>query len=483
MICAFSLYHKTPRNMKKTMYGFLLCCLLTGFQTKAQQQPLIQTADSMFSSLNKEGRFNGNVLLAENGKVLYKKSFGLANEQTKALLNENSVFELASCSKQFTALAIALLQADGELSVDDDFTKYIPELKQYKGITIRNLLYHTSGLPDYMRLDDSIWKAWPDEKIATNKDVIDIFVKHRPVLEFKPGEKFAYSNTGYLLLASIIERASGKSYGAYLEQKIFKPLKMEHSLVYNRRYKPRKVDNYAYGYVLNDSLNKMVLPDSFLPTRYVYNLDGIVGDGAVNSTVNDLLKWDQALYTDKLLPEAKRNELFATSKLNNGEPSTYAFGWMVREKPDGEKIVSHSGGWPGYVTYIERNLKTHRTIIMLQNTSEAKLPTVELRLLMQGKPLPPAEQYKEIEVPENVLAFYTGQYKLDTDFILTITKEGGKLFAQATGQGRLPIYASAEDKFFNKQVEVSMEFVKEGDKVKEMVFKQGGAVIHAPKIN
>jgi CubicO group peptidase (beta-lactamase class C family) len=469
--------------MKNLKHCLLLCFLSAATFAQAQQSTLVKTADSLYTSLNQQDRFNGNVLLAENGKVLFKKSYGLANEQTKTPLNENSMFELASCSKQFTAMAIAMLQHDGKLSVDDDFAKYIPEMSNYKGITIRNLLYHTSGLPDYMGLRDSIWEKWDDKRIATNKDVIDIFAQHKPQVEFAPGEKFAYSNTGYLLLASIIEKVSGKSYGDYLAQKIFKPLKMDRTFVYNRRYAPKKVDNYAFGYVLNDSLHKKVLPDSFAPTSYVYNLDGIVGDGAVNSTVNDLLKWDQALYTDKLLPEAERKQLFTSGMLKNGEPAHYAFGWMIKDKPDGEKIVSHSGGWPGYITYIERNLKTHRTIILLQNTEEGKLPTKETRLIMEGKPLPPAEILKPIELPATVMAIYEGKYQLDTDFILTITKEGNQMYAQATGQGRLPIYPSAENKFFNKDVAAKMEFVKDGDNIKEMVFEQGGTTIHAPKIN
>jgi CubicO group peptidase (beta-lactamase class C family) len=470
----------------KNITHILLCALLTfNFHTQAQDKNkiMIHTADSLFGSLYEQGKFNGNVLLAEQGQVLYKKSFGLENELTQTPLTEHSVFELASCSKQFTAMAIAILAHEGKLSLSDEISVYFPELKYYKGITIRNLIYHTSGMPDYMQLNDSIWQSWDEHKIATNKDVISIFEKYKPKLMFDPGTKHEYSNTGYLLLASIIEKVSGISFGAYLDQKIFKPLGMAHSLVYNRRYAPRKVEHYAFGYVTNDSLHKKVLPDSFPPTSYVYNLDGIVGDGAVNSTVNDLLIWDNALYTDKLLPADKRKELFESGKLKNDSLAHYGFGWFIKDKPDGTKIVSHSGGWPGYITYIERNLQMHRTIIMLQNTSDGAIPNKEVRLLMDGKPIPPAEILKEVLLPENVLSFYTGQYQLDPEFILTITKEGQQLYAQATGQGRIPIYASSTTKFFNKEVAVKMEFVKDGEQIKEMIFQQGGTTIAAPRIN
>ncbi|KAA5532252.1 serine hydrolase [Taibaiella lutea] len=467
--------------MKKLIHLTIIYILLFATGTKAQSNTLTQTADSLFNSLHATGKFNGNVLLAENGKVLYEKSFGFANQTTKAPLNENSIFELASCSKQFTAMAIALLQQQGKLNVDDDFTKYIPELNFYKNITISNLIYHTSGIPDYMQLD-SMWMDWDEHKIANNGDVIKKFVQYKPALLFTTGSKHEYSNTGYALLASIIERASGMSFGDYLQKNIFKPLKMDHSFVYNRRYAPKKVDNYAFGYVMDDSLNKLVLPDSYMYTQYVYNFDGIVGDGCVNSTVNDLLKWDDALYTNKLLPATVMKTIFESGKLNDGTPTNYGFGWFIKDKPDGTKIVSHSGGWPGYITYIERNMTSHKTIILLQN-GPGVIPTKEIRLIMDGKPIPAAPVYNEIKLPENTLSAYTGQYKLDEEFILTVTKEGTQLYAQATGQNKFPIYAYAPDKFFVKVVDAHMEFITEGGKITKMMFHQGGADIPAPKID
>ncbi|HTN18744.1 MAG TPA: serine hydrolase domain-containing protein, partial [Chitinophagaceae bacterium] len=200
---------------------------------KEDAQKKAALIDSMFSSLYDEGLFNGNVLLAERGQVVLSKSYGYADEVTKRKLNEQSVFELASCSKQFTAAAIALLQQQGKLSYDDPLSKWIPALQVYKGVTIRHLLQHTSGLPDYMELLDTVWDH---KKIASNKDMIDMFARYHPEPEFDAGTKFEYSNTGYALLASVIEAASGKSYDAFLQEKIFVPLGMKSSLVYTRRY-------------------------------------------------------------------------------------------------------------------------------------------------------------------------------------------------------------------------------------------------------
>lgn len=464
--------------MKKILCLSLACLFAQIGTTHAQTKVNIQSADSFFNSQLKDGRFNGNVLLAENGKVLYKKSFGLANQKTKAALNDNSMFELASCSKQFTAMSIALLQHQGKLKVSDDFTKYIPELSFYKGITINDLIHHISGLDDYMSLD-SLWKDWDDQKIATDKDVIAGFAKYKPALLFETGTKYEYSNTGYMLLATIVARVSGMSFGDYLQQNIFKPLKMERSMVYNRRYAPKKVSNYAFGYVMNDSLNKLVLPDDYMYTSYVYNMDGISGDGAVNSTVNDLLKWNEALYTDKLLPEAERKAIFEPGTLKDGTAVNYGYGWALKNTKDG-LIASHSGGWPGYITYIERNHKTHQTIIMLQN-GPGGIPVKESRLLLEGKAIPPSE-FKEMKISETALEQYVGEYQLLPEMTLTVTREGDKLFGHPSGQNRIQFYPYAEDKFFIKDIDAHMEYNKEEGKVTGLTWHQAGRSMKAPKI-
>ena len=169
-------------------------------------QDRIKKIDSLLNSVFANKKINGNFLIAEKGQIIYNKSFGYANEETNEKLNENSVFELASCSKQFTAMAVMILEEKGKLNLNDDITKYLPTLLVYTGVTIRNLLNHTGGLPDYMEIMDSLFDK---SKIATNQDIISIFSKHKPKILFEPNTKYEYSNTGYALLASIIEKASG----------------------------------------------------------------------------------------------------------------------------------------------------------------------------------------------------------------------------------------------------------------------------------
>jgi CubicO group peptidase (beta-lactamase class C family) len=255
-------------------------------------QNRIQKIDSLLTASYKNDLFNGCVLIAEKGKVIYKKSFGYSNESTKEKLNENSIFELASISKTFTAMGIVILKEQGKLSYDDKLAKYIPELSFYKDITIKHLLHHTSGLDSYESLMETMYDK---SKIVDNKIMIDFFAKYQPKLLFEPKTKWEYSNTGYALLASIIEKVSGLKYGEFLDKAIFNPLKMTNTLVYNRRYAPKTVKNYAYGYVYDPSTKKYVLPDSLENTKYVIWLDGVVGDGTVNSSTIDLYKWDRAL--------------------------------------------------------------------------------------------------------------------------------------------------------------------------------------------
>lgn len=319
--------------------------------------------DSLFITLQRQGSFNGNVLVAEKGSILFEKSYGNANEQTGQRLNAESVFELASLSKAFTAMGIVLLQKQGRLGYDDPVGKYLPELKNYGKITIRHLLHHTSGLPDYT---DYFIEHWNKSKFATNADVIQAFGQVQPPVLFQPNEKFSYSNTNYVLLGSIIERVSKQSYVDYLSSAIFKPLGMKHTRVYQSKFRPQKIENYASGYLL-DSLGQKVSPDQYGKTFFTYFLDGIVGDRMVNSTARDLLLWDQALYTDQLVNNQDKELLFTGVKTKDGGITAYGFGWMLKQDPAYGQLVSHSGSWAGYIHYLDRHLDSRKTIIILQN--------------------------------------------------------------------------------------------------------------------
>jgi CubicO group peptidase (beta-lactamase class C family) len=458
----------------------LLFLLLVSISKATAQDNRIQKIDSLFKTLAEKQEFNGNILIAEKGNVLYKKSFGLRDETQKLPLDDNSIFELASVSKQFTAMGIVLLEQKGKLNYEDPIIKYIPEMAYYKGITIRHLLNHTGGLPDYMQL---VGTKGDTTKINTNKDIIALFAKEKPEAKFAHGSKFEYSNTGYALLASIIEKVSGKTYAAFLADNIFRPLKMENTFVYNRRLAPKKIADYAYGYVYNDE-GKKVLPDNDPGNNYVVCLDGIVGDGTVNSTTTDLLKWDRALYTDKLASKKSINLIFTPPALPNDEKTNYGFGWMVNKSDDYGSVANHSGGWPGYVTFIERHMDNDKTIIVLQNNDNGLSFLNNLRRILYGKsPVVIKDSHIEITLTEAQLKPFTGEYELEPGFNMSITLDNGQLYTQLPGQDKFPIFPEAENMFFLKVVKAQLEFIR-GDKglVTNAIMRQNGNELDIKKV-
>jgi CubicO group peptidase (beta-lactamase class C family) len=345
---------------------FLIAILFSHFLFGQKE---IQRIDSLFNSFREHGQFNGNVLITEKGKPIYQKSFGLANEESKEELNEKSVSELASCAKQFTALAIVQLKEQGKLNYDDTIDKHLPELREYHKVTVRHLLNHTSGMPDYMQLMDSLWDK---AKIATNQDIIYLFEAYRPPLLFEPNTKFEYCNTGYTLLASIIEKLSGLSYGTYLEKKYFTPLKMSNTFIFYRRYAPKRVISDASGYVYDFSSNRFVLAKNcdHNSNKIVIWLNGIVGDGTINSTVSDLVKWDRALYQNTLITKESKKDLYVPATLMDGAKTKYGLGLFLINDNTFGYYASNTDGWPGYATFIERHITSDKVIIIHTNYDE-----------------------------------------------------------------------------------------------------------------
>ncbi|MDY8135276.1 serine hydrolase [Aquimarina sp. 2201CG5-10] len=403
-------------------------------------QNKVQKIDSLFTNLYNNEEFNGNVLIAEKGTITYKKSFGNANEITNEKLTEESIFELASCTKPFTAMAIVILKERGLLNLDDKITKFFPELSKYNNVTIRNLLNHTGGLPDYMSLMFSIWDK---TKIATNKDVIKILKTNQSDVRFEPNSKTEYSNTGYVLLASIIEKASGQSYPDFLKSAIFEPLQMSNTFVYHRRLSPQKIKNYALGYLyIND---EYILPDDFDRSKFVIWLDGIEGDGTVNSTILDLYKWDRALYNNQLVSEKSLEEVFSNGVLDNGSTAKYGLGWRVLETTPFGKIARHSGGWPGYLTYIERDIDNDKTIIILQNHQNGSMPKQAVRNILYGMPLPKTMKnlYSEGKTVDQIITLLedpVSKYLIDNFYERNVNRFGYQLMEKGKVNDALKIF-------------------------------------------
>ncbi len=318
------------------------------------KSPATERIDTFFTNRFNDGKLNGVVLFAENGKIVYENAFGYSDFQTKDSLSTNSIFQLASVSKQFTAAAILILKERQELSLNDKIEKFIPNFP-YKNITIKQLLSHSSGLPNYMHFSEGYWKN--KSKFLTNDDLINLLRKHKPAVYFSPGKKFLYSNTGYAILSSIIEKVSGKKYKDFLKDEIFTPLAMNSSYVLDYQ-NPQQSALIAIGHK----------PNKIKETLHFQ--DGVTGDKGIFSTVEDLLIWDKALYDETLISKETLQEAFTPAFPKLKDDRNYGYGWRIfYDDEDDRKIVYHGGWWKGYKTYFVRDIEKRRTAIVLLNTA------------------------------------------------------------------------------------------------------------------
>ncbi|MFN5168961.1 MAG: serine hydrolase domain-containing protein [Cyclobacteriaceae bacterium] len=408
-----------------------------------KQDPLPWRLDTYLQAAQQHEQFQGSVLVATGDRIDYERQVGYADISTKRLIDRESLFELASVSKQFTATGILLLAEQGKLSVEDSLRKFFPELP-YVGITLHHMLTHTSGLPDY---EEVIESHWDRTKIAFNDDVIRLLAEHRPAVLFKPGDEWRYSNTGFMLLASIIERVSGEKYGDFLKKNIFDPLQMTRTRTYNTRRSGEVIENYAYGYIYDDSAKVLLLPDSVRARQYVYYMDGIQGDGVVNSTARDLLKWHQGLRDGKVLSPASLAKAYTDAILNSGKPVNYGYGWSVRTDSTNGRVVEHGGSWPGYGTFIRRYLDQDKVIIVLSNTEKYIQEAVDGFLFDRPVELPHELQWLS---PPSDLSAWEGRFVVvgdETDTITYFSKDG-KLMG-STGQWQWELKFANDGRFYS----------------------------------
>lgn len=340
-------------------YLFLLALLSTTHIAFGQSIDYAKAAAAI-NLLADSNKFSGVVLIAEKGKVKFKKAAGNINYAEQKKLTTSSIFELASVSKQFTAMTIMMLKEKGLLNYDDLVEKYISI--PYKGITIRQLLTHTSGLPDYQAMMDA---HWDKSKVAGNEDIISYLNTYAPAKLFEPGTQYLYSNTGYVLLASITEKVSGRDFVEFCTTEIFHKLDMSHTAIRSLKEKAA-IKNFALGHVFVTEKQQYIRADSFPSSNYTIWLGNRKGPGRISSTVDDLLKWDQALYTNKLISQTTLVDAFTPMALTNGSISNYGFGWDLIPK---ENIVWHNGDNPGYKTIIMRFLNNRATLIILCNNA------------------------------------------------------------------------------------------------------------------
>ncbi len=337
-----------------------------------QQKKVAKSIDSLASKRHKQGIFNGVVMVAEYGLPIYIKAFGYSNFKTKDLINEHSVFQLASVSKMFTATAIMLLQQQGFLSINDSVKHIIPDFP-YEGLIIRHLLTHRSGLPRYMVVTDA---HWPKDSMLTNEDMHQVMVSHPPKRYFSPDFRFNYQNVNYAYLALIVERVSGQSFDNFVRDNIFEPLKMYDSKVYAGKKQP-DISGAVVGHIYR---RPRVIPPQ---ENYI---NGVTGDKGVYSSVYDLLKFDQALYTDTFLTEASKQLMFHPwTKWRRGNKDSYGFGLRISTFEQ-DNLVYHYGWWNGFKSSFMRYLNSKKTIIILTNRDRKLGLTKEIQGILFPEP-------------------------------------------------------------------------------------------------
>ncbi|MCA1624022.1 MAG: beta-lactamase family protein, partial [Acidobacteria bacterium] len=335
---------KSLTILKRLFVTLLVLGVLLNLSAVAQEQkkesnfalvePLKVKVDGLFAQWDKPDSPGCALGVIKDGSFIYKRGYGMANLDYNIPISPNTSFYIASTSKQFTAMSIALLARTGKISLDDDVRKYLPEIPQYQSpITIRHLVYHTSGIRDYLEL--TMLAGRHTEDINTNDDFIK-FIARQKNLNFKPGEKYLYSNSGYFLLSQIVKRASGKSLRVFADENIFKPLGMVNTRFHDDR--SEIIKNRATGYSPRKDGGFSVV---------MTNFDG-VGDGGLFTSVEDLLLWDRNFYNTKLAGGADLiNSLLTTGALNNGEKTNYAYA-LIPGDYKGLKMISHGGSFNGF---------------------------------------------------------------------------------------------------------------------------------------
>jgi CubicO group peptidase (beta-lactamase class C family) len=424
-------------------------------------QDNVSRMEQVVHSYLDEKKFMGSVLVARDGVVLLSKGYGSANLEWEVPNSPTTKFRLGSITKQFTAACILLLEEHGKLKVEDSVKKYMTDAPAaWDKVTIFNLLTHTSGIPSFT--------AFPEyastEAIATTPEKLVARFREKP-LEFQPGERWNYSNSGYVLLGYLIEKISQQSYSQFVQENIFNPLGMKDSgYDSNSAIILHRASGYSPGEkgVTNTGCIDMSIPFSA---------------GGLYSTTEDLLRWEHGLMGGKLLSPTSLQKMTTPFK------NDYAFGLAVRTA-NGHKLIEHGGGIEGFNTDIAYYPEDKLTIVVLANLNGDAPQAIggKLAAVAHGENVVLPSERKEITVPPVILAKYVGTYQLMPNFDIVMTLEGGQLMTQATGQGKFPLFAESETKFFLKVVDAEVEFFsnEKGD-VTHLILHQGGQDVKGTK--
>ncbi|HXG54007.1 MAG TPA: serine hydrolase [Vicinamibacterales bacterium] len=411
--------------------------------------------------------FSGTILLAKQGQPLVSKGYGFANIEWQVPNTPQTKFRIGSITKQFTSMLVMQLREQGKLKLGDSVCVFVaPCPDTWKPVTIHHLLTHTSGIPTYTALPE--WR-----KVNMMPKTIDEmigFFRDLP-LQWVPGERYAYNNSGYFLLGAVIEKAAGKKYEDVLREQIFAPVGM-HDTGYDwpGTILPRRASGYQGRGTAITNANALDMQQPYAA-------------GSMYSTVEDLLKWDQALYTERLLPAVAKQVMWTSFKEH------YAYGWSVPEpsaRTFGHRRTAHAGGINGFSSMIIRVPDTNVTAIVLANHANSQASTIagDVLAIYFGQPYTVPVARTVARIDPTVFNQYVGKYELTPTFVMTVTREGNSLMTQATGQGKIEVFPESDTVFFPKVMEATITFEKDASgKVVALVLRQGGRDQRAKKMD
>jgi CubicO group peptidase (beta-lactamase class C family) len=437
----------TTTSKALTCFSVFFLVISTAFS-----QNLTSKVDALIAETYPDNNPGISLLIAKNGKTIYQNQGGLANVELQVPINENSVFEIGSITKQFTSTAILMLEEQGKLSLDDEIAKYIPDYPTNgHTITIHHLLNHTSGIKSYTSMP-SFFKL--DRTDMTPTELIDVF-KNEP-MDFDPGEDYKYNNSGYILLGHIIEVISKETYADFIQKNIFTPLEMTSSYYGSMK---KIIPNRASGY---SPRKEGMANANYLSLTLPY------AGGSLMSTTGDLLKWQNAVRTYKLISKESYDKATNGSVLNNGKKIDYGYGWSSGDV-SGSSTVEHSGGIYGFAANGIYFPKEDIYVIGLTNFDGSNVVgfTRKVAALAIGKPF--YDSKDAISLSEDKLKQWEGTYQFDENIIRYITVKDGKIFSQREGSGKLEIFPLSEKTFMFPESRSSYTFgIKNGKK--EVIF-------------
>ena len=417
------------------------------------------------------GSINGAWLYAEKGEIVSKGALGFRDPENTLPVSEDTIFQLASVTKQFTAATVMLLVRQGLLGLDDEITRYFPQIP-YPGVKIRHLLSHTSGVPDYF--DDADWfiDLWKKEnRVPGNDEILRFLCETKAKPYFAPGEGFSYSNSGFNLLALLVERLSGVPFEDFLRQNIFEPAGMSNTRCCHIRRDGVPFENYAQATVFENG--KYVRDVDSEEDGEVVAFDGLNGDDYVYTNIFDMFAWDRALREGKVLTLEEQKLMDTPALLNNGDAAVYdeedgqgyGFGWAIENSDSFGLIVSHSGGMPGVATWFERWIDEDRVLIILDSRNPMDYRAFQaywdgMRAIARDKEPQPVRTIEEIAIQnpdKSKWESFCGRYEHpeDADFIVDeVWMQDDDLYAKTIDEDgdemKFRLYPIGENEFGRK---------------------------------